>query len=206
MHEDLLAALASDRCFAGAKLDIRKCFDSVHSSQAIDVLRILGAPEPFLHVLEGFYAKHERWVEWRGCVAPAAIKPTRSLLQGCPGSVMELAALMAVWVRHVKATAPGAKLGVFIDDRSIWTRDKYPSTTLENALRAAAEVDKAADMEWHPDKGEVFAISAPARRELEPVRQLVCPTASVGTKFKMLGVWYHLKKTQAHASRPQKTG
>ena len=75
-------------------------------------------------VLKKFYWSHERWVEFRGAVDPNPIKPSRSLLQGCPASPLLLAGIMTVWAEVVRKRVPDVKMGCFLDDRILWTREK----------------------------------------------------------------------------------
>ena len=77
--------------------------------------------------------------------------PAISVLQGCPRSIILMAAIMTIWVRAMRSV-PDASTHVFVDDRVVSTR----SATLEVPLQAAAtrnaEVDAALGLTRHLDK------------------------------------------------------
>jgi hypothetical protein len=56
LHHDIFQALQTHRKFFGAKLDIRKCFDSVSPLQAIHVWDHLQAPTEVTGLLRFFYS------------------------------------------------------------------------------------------------------------------------------------------------------
>ena len=105
IHEDLFAdieaALEAGEQQVGANLDVKKCFDTINPRKSIRVADILGLPRGVTNVLLDFHKDQERLAECEGCVADRPPKPTMSVLQGCPASMVLLAMLMAVWTKLV---------------------------------------------------------------------------------------------------------
>jgi hypothetical protein len=191
MQQAIDEALAGNTPLAGCKLDLRKCFDTVSAQQAIHVLRMLGLPEGLAVVLEDFYGRQRKWVECKGAVARDPITCGRGILQGCPASCLLLAGIMAAWVRHVQNKCPGVDFGVYLDDRSLWTSRENPEEALEEALLAAKEVDDAAGLELHPDKGESWAVGEEARGRLRGLEDRLGPAK---LDFKLVGIRYHVSR------------
>ncbi|CAE8687780.1 unnamed protein product, partial [Polarella glacialis] len=192
LHERLQSAiadaLARRATLAGAKLDVKKCFDSVKPDQACYIWRRLGAPEQLVSVISRFYSGHRRWMEWQGACARAPVSCTRGLLQGCPASGLLLAAMMAVWTEHLRQECPDVEVGVFVDDRTLWVESNAPDVELETALDKAAQVDAAMGLELRPDKGELFATANKGRKNLHELSRRVGP---VREHFKLLGLRYN---------------
>jgi ribonuclease HI len=171
----------------GTKVDIAKCFDSTSFDQAIAIFKALGAQAPVCEVLRRFYLLHVRFVEIDGACAAHPIEPSRALLQGCPFSPVLLAAVMCLWWKVVQRAGPNVRAGIFVDDRALWIVSAAHRDDLKNALAAGDTVDSALRWRRHPDKGEVFARSEPARRAARDIRRMG-PTVR---RFKLLGIWCH---------------
>ena len=147
---DLHASFAADvhhaRCdrlqFAGYKADVKRCFDSVHVPQALEVARWLGAPEALLPLLQNFYEMQQRHMSWQGVYHSEAIRPTTGLLQGCPFSPLLLNCIVCVWVRVVQQAAPRAVVATYLDDRSIWAACRQPGPIVLAAAQAGEPVDR----------------------------------------------------------------
>lgn len=172
---------------AGAKIDVRKCFDSVDPRQALRVLTAFGAHPSLVRVLSVFYQGHTRWLEWMQAVSTQPAPYTRGLLQGCPASCLMLAGIMTVWHHHV-SRVPDIRCGIFIDDRTLWSTGPNPVRTLQEALEVAKPIDRAFGLEWHPDKGELFASDATTADSLTVLTADVGPVVSA---FTLLGIRYH---------------
>ena len=131
MH-DLEQAEEDGEEFAVLKLDIWKCFDTVFVDMALLIWEHFGAPPQVLHVLKHLYFGNERWLEKDGQVHPEPICPFRSLMQGCPASMMLLAGVMTVWYAWVRT--PGLEIGVLVDDRTMWAagRRAYDYNKMNN--------------------------------------------------------------------------
>ena len=105
IHEDLgtfVQRRSTSRTFVGCKADVRKCFDRVSPRVALRILRWWGAPGWLLELLEDFYDNQDRWVSVTGTFAPAPVRATCSLLQGCPFSPLLVNSMMAAWALHVR--------------------------------------------------------------------------------------------------------
>ena len=192
-------ALQTGTPLSGCKLDLKKCFDFVHSQQGIDVLVSFGLPQNVAKALGEFYTLQRRWIQHDNCMAKDAIAPLNSLLQGCPFSCLILAGLMTVWVQEVTSKVPEAQIGIFVDDRTIWTEHAEPDAILDRVMDAAAVVDDAMGWQLHPDKGEMFATRP---RERKALLRLVRRIGPVNNQFKLLGVRYNT--TRAHRT-PQES-
>ena len=193
LHESLMMII--DDCSAkredlvGGKIDLRKCFDTIAAEQAIALWEEWGAPSGVTRILQAFYLNHRRWVEYRGRVAQAPLRPFRSLLQGCPASPLLLAGLMSVWAATMKTRAPGVSFGIYLGDRTIWSvgRDRVP--VLRNAMRTGREVGKAFGLEEHHGKKELFGNN---KRTVAALQNFAKERegGTAGYTFKMLGVTY----------------
>eukprot|EP00439_Symbiodinium_sp_Y106_P072455 s897_g13.t1 len=192
---DLHASFAADvhhaRCdrlqFAGYKADVKRCFDSVHVPQALEVARWLGAPAALMPLLRNFYEMQQRHMSWQGVYHPAAIRPLTGLLQGCPFSPLLLNCIVCVWVRVVQQAAPRAVVATYLDDRSIWATGRQPGPIVLAAAQAGEPVDIFFGLRHHPEKLACFGLGAPTRRLLEANSRWVGP---VKQRFVLLGVQY----------------
>jgi hypothetical protein len=172
LHDRLQWALGEanrkGESLTGGKIDLKKCFDTVNADRAIDVWECWGAPKGVVRVLREFYARHERWVEFRRAVHAVPTKPARSLLQGCPASPLLLGGIMAIWAKVVRTRVPDVSMGVFLDDRVVWTTEKGSggSERIKRALAVGRSVDQDFGLMEHPDKRELFANGEGALEEL----------------------------------------
>ena len=152
----------------GAKLDLKKCFDSVAPFQAIRCWEQLGSPAQ-VKMLKDVYQSQQRWVECEGVVHLVPLKPTLSLLQGCPASPALLAGLMTVWMMAAQGkNAPEnprgsceneVQVGIHIDDRTLWVetpkrRVRKAVQKLKEFVERGDKADKVLGWELHPDRGE----------------------------------------------------
>ena len=99
LHEEMHRAIC--KCddngieIVSKKVDLRKAFDKANAEQSVHILVRLGLPprigEILLSLVQGF--------EWDGAVARASVRVKDSLLQGCPMSLLLMAAQAALWVK-----------------------------------------------------------------------------------------------------------
>ncbi|CAE7495748.1 Cacna1h, partial [Symbiodinium pilosum] len=126
---------------AGCKADVKKCFDTADPKLAILCLRALGAPEPMLDVIDRFYGQHTRWLSVDGMFSRSPIEGAAALLQGCPFSPLN--AMMAVWLARVQAADTRCNFAVYLDDRTIWTRQlRGAARSVQRAIEAGAVADE----------------------------------------------------------------
>ena len=179
---------------AGCKADVRKCFDTADPRLAVLCLRALGAPESMLDVIGRFYEVHTRWLSVDGMFARHPVVGAAALLQGCPFSPLCLNAMMAVWLARVKEAGTHCNLAVYLDDRTIWIRQRRGAAlAVHAAMQAGASADEALGFSLHPNKLESFGTTQTVREELMAVADDVgTPQAT----FKLLGVPYNV--TKAH--------
>ena len=97
------------------------------------------------------------YLEVQGCVAEP-LQCARGLLQGCPASVMLLLADMTVFARVLRAAAPGVRVGIFADDRTLWARGATARQQCDRAAAVAHAYDQAAGWVWNDGKGETFSV------------------------------------------------
>ena len=85
--------------FAAEKVDLRKVSDKAKAEQSVHILVRLGPRirEIILSLVQG----QRKWLD--GAVARAPVRVKNSLLQGCPTSMLLMAAQAALWVKNVKA-------------------------------------------------------------------------------------------------------
>ena len=160
-------------------------------------MRWWGAPTWLLSVLASFYDSQERWVAAAGCFATRPVKANCSLLQGCPFSPLLVNGMMAAWALHVRRAAPGIRMGIFLDDRTLYTRGSNSVGNLVEAARAGQVADKAMGFELHPDKLASFGSHvAKCEALMEHADLLGVPQ----TDFVLLGVNYRLEGHQAFAA------
>ena len=133
LHQAIEAAKAGRYKVFGAQLDLSKAFDRVKPEHAFRVWEALGAPKGVVHILRDYYRKRRTQLEWKGALASEILSPVLSLLQGCPASPMLLAGLMTLW--HVNVIKDEAQVGVYADDRGIWTEGDRAATTLNEVCR-----------------------------------------------------------------------
>ena len=130
---------------AGAKVDLRKRFDTVDPELAIRAAQWLGLPPQLAALLATFHSQQERYLTYTSIVN-CGIRPSRGLLQGCPLSTLLLNAVMRFWTdAAVGGTDTDAAL--FVDDRSLWTSGR-------DAVQKGAEVDDffgllGSAVHWH---------------------------------------------------------
>ena len=121
-----------------------------------------------------------------------------ALLQGCPFSPLCLNAMMAVWLARVRAAGTHCNLAVYLDDRTIWIRQRRGAAwAVHAAMQAGASADEALGFGLHPGKLESFGTTQCVREELLAVAD------DVGTPqvtFKLLGVPYNVTRSQPVAT------
>ena len=173
--EDLLDRVLSDMeegrisgCdYAGAKIDLSKCFDRCHYARSCRVLKALGLDTRVLEVIGKFYENLQIYVEADGAVAQTAISPTTMVMQGCPASVLMVIAEMSTWAKYVAKEAPGAKAGAYFDDRTIWAMRAGCTDAVNRAITASKKYDDDAGWLWNADKGQRFASDGEIQREMD---------------------------------------
>ena len=178
----------------GLKQDLQKCFDNCCHVQALDILIRFGLPNVLAKVIKCFYQLHHRWIETGGSVARVPTKPTRSILQDCPFSVMLLSGIMIVWAQQMKLQVPRIQLGVFVDDRTLWTDDT--TETLRKAVSASKQLDALFGFKNNIDKESFFSNKPWVRQRLKTL-------GKVAPAFSLLGVHYcsGIRASSSEASR-----
>ena len=201
IHEDLgnfVQRRATSRTFVGCKADVRKCFDRVSPTVALRILRWWGAPLWFVNLVADFYESQERWVTVAGIFTAQPVRACCSLLQGCPFSALLVNSMMAAWALHVKRRVPTIRMGIFLDDRTLYTKGIRAVADLVAAATAGQEADRAMGFELHPDKLASFGCHVQRREALLEYADLL---GVPQTDFLLLGVNYRLEGHQAFAAQ-----
>ena len=195
LHEELQESiwehLAADSAFAGCKVDLKKCFDKANANQSLRILEKLGLPEQIGDVFRCFYDNHRKWFQMDGCVAGEAVCVTNGLLQGCPASMLLLAAQAATWVMNVKEKEPRVQIGVYVDDRALTAGGEDAVEVLINATKAGDRVDAILGHEKHPNKISSFGRGKKIKKKLHGASSILGKNQQ---RFVLLGVSYSVEK------------
>lgn len=165
--EELISnGLAGLATIAGAKIDLKKCFDTVVIEQAVELWRLLGAPEWLCQLLLNFYQEMKRYVEVGECVHPDPIIALRGLLQGCPCRVLLFSGIMTCWRHFVMNRHPSLTARCYIGDRCFQAVGDACDSDLRAALATTAEADTDFGLEEHPDKRELWSTNGTVRKRM----------------------------------------
>ena len=193
LHHDISQALQSHRKFFGAKLDIRKCFDSVSPLQAIHVWDHVQAPPEVTALLKFFYSFSARRFESHRVCAAEEFMCSMSILQGCPASPALLAGLMSVWGFHVLQRT-SVSISGYIDDRTVWALGNNGHHRVVEALICTQQTDEAMGFSLRGDKCELFAAGKSSCNLLQTAAGNSGFHWLVVVSFKLLGVQYNLSR------------
>ena len=139
--------------------------------------------------------------EWQGFCSRERIRCTRGILQGCPRSCALLAGLMTVWCRYVQQhNRPSVQLSVYIDDRTLWCKERQP---LQLALDASQSVDQVLGLRLNCSKCELFYKCRNAQLQAFQSWNVACNRKwKMATHFKLLGVHYFSTKARRRPIEP----
>ena len=193
LHHDIFQALQTHRKFFGAKLNIRKCFDSVSPLQAIHVWDHLQAPTEVTGLLRFFYSFSARRFESQKVCAATEFTCSTSILQGCPASPALLAGLMSVWGFHV-LRRDAVSISGYIDDRTVWALGNNGQQRVVDAWVCTQQIDLTMGFSFHADKCELFATGKPSCTILKAAAVNSSFHWPVVGSFKLLGVQYNLSR------------
>jgi ribonuclease HI len=134
---------------------------------------------------------HQKFFERGGVVARDPVMVKNSLLQGCPMSMLLLAAQSTTWVKHVKEKAQDVDIGICVDDRSLFVAGPGCVKKLEEATRVGDELDKAFGWKKHKDKIQCYGRGRGVKKQLQALEDDLGPYK---TEFKLLGIEYTTTK------------
>jgi hypothetical protein len=160
----------------------------------VEIWRRLGAPTSVTRVLDAFYDKQVRFVEWAGCVADQPIYSLRSLLQGCPASPLLLAGIIATWRHAIAKQHPTLEVGAYLDDRTIFGAGQDVVDELAGAFELTRRVDAVFGLQEHPAKRGLFGTTSRTRKELVALELVPGQTT---LQFDLLGVTYNTTRRRA---------
>ena len=104
-------------------LDYVKYFDTIPWSILWPLARHWGCPEPLLRASSSFYVNLESRFKFGGHLGPQ-FRRTNSIAQGCPLAMLWANVFGTLWARTMSNKAPNAKIGVFVDDKTITARSR----------------------------------------------------------------------------------
>jgi hypothetical protein len=135
-----------------------------------------------------FYAHLERVFEYDRQVSEKWHTARHGIMQGCPASPILLAGIMQCWVHAVRKE--NVETTVYVDDRTLWSQD---TQALARAHTAGQSIDDTFGLRLNADK-TVIATASP---KLADKMRTLCPTLQHGTGFKLLGLYYDLRRNGA---------
>lgn len=169
MNDELCApfsrATANDLPWMGCKLDLSTCFDKVSRPHSDFVLARLGLPTTVSRLLHAADVGMERFAESKGAVDPRSICGAGGLPQGCPASMLRLAAMTAAWNAFMKSRAPLCRSLTYADDRLLWIENGSVQL-LEDAMSINAGFERSVGWTDNDEKRRFFAIRTADRRRL----------------------------------------
>ena len=156
LEAQLTDAKEGGQLLCAAQIDLSKCFDTVDPQLSIRILRKMGIQETVLGAISSFYRQRRTFMQMGGAVT-GPISTKRRLLQGCPASVLLLLVEMNIWIKFVKQSSAKTEVGVYADDRTLWSRGAHARTDVSAAAEASAKYDREAGWKWNEGKGAVIA-------------------------------------------------
>ena len=153
------------------------------------MFELLEAPASGTGVLRDFCV--QKSVEGQKWLADDAVCQARNILQGCPASMLLLAALMAVWTKYVGDMAEHVKFSISVDDRALWARGEDTAERLKRSPTRAATIDGIMGMQVKTEKCDVFdTCLSPRKTVKEALADSLMDKECVHT-FNLLRIWYN---------------
>ena len=140
----------------GASLDLAKAFDSVHTTLAVEVLRLHGLPDIVCQCLQHAWSHQTRYPVVQGCVAREPVR-CQVLPQGDPWSPWALSLLIGL-LAHETNIQSGVQCEpfLFLDDRTLFTRTL---SALSRIITAWDQVGSTFGLSNNPDKLQVWTVA-----------------------------------------------
>ena len=154
----VLEASANGQVAAGLSYDLRKCFDTVPVTLALQVMRQRGADNNVLRAMEGFYSAHTKHFRIEGAYSKA-FTPHNGIVQGCPLSMMVLVSLITNWLEFVQSQVPEATPRSYADDLSVCAQHARSQIVKQRLRQVHEHTDhfvQLSGMVWHRDKSFIF--------------------------------------------------
>ena len=120
---------------------------------------------------------------------------THGLMQGCPFSMMLIAAVMTVWVQEIRLyVADGLRIRVFVDDRTLWAVGATAHRRIWTAVECGDCIDQRFGLRQKRDKLQLAANTQYLREALCAIFQATTAYATVAVKAELvvLGIQYAL--------------
>ncbi len=138
------------------------------------VFRKLDMPKAHLKTIATFFLRCKKVLTVNGHCAKEKMGARNGLLQGCPLSMLLMAAIKLMWIQ---AMIRAALLGmVFVDDRNTIIRGKAHGQTIEK-VKATLEIsrlfDEAVGFDNNLDKLQLASTSLELRNLLATLTQLL---------------------------------
>lgn len=152
------------------------------------VLQRLAAPARLVQLVGAFYSGCRRLFSAHGVVGlPEWHSCGRGLMQGCP---LLAAAVMRVWAASVLGNSTDVAGGVYLDDRTVWTRTSASPSALRAAKERSDRFDFCFGLSCNPTKCAVVAKNPAAAGKYETYE---FGYGAVATQLDLLGLRYQLE-------------
>ena len=183
---------------AGMQIDQSKCFDRVSHEMCVNALCHLGMSSKLATGIKKFYANVQVWFAGKDFVLPEAVRRTHGLLQGCPCSMLMLAAAMSIWTWQLKAAVPRIKSGSYVDDRILWATHPERVADLKIAKDLTWRFHVACKWRWNEGKVVLFASDVAAQHSM---KQQLSDVGAVKQEFEYLGIEYTTDRVRRRGRR-----
>ncbi len=81
--------------------------------------------------------------------------------------MLTVASLMTLFAVHLHEAVPEIEAGIFVDDRTILAGGPTCAETIEAAIEASQDFDKACGWIWDQGKGNVFQMNCTRKQDRE---------------------------------------
>ena len=166
MAPDIEEATAQRQELYATLLDNSKYFDYFKRHILWPMLVYMRAPVRLIKTIAAFYAQGRRYLKIAGHYGEQ-FHAGNGIGQGDPLSMRFVNGAGWIWIQMMKVNFADTRLGVYVDDRSIRTRDK---TTMQNALAKTSKLDTLMGQELNITKTYGLATTMRARRRLRNLR------------------------------------
>ena len=137
MALDIEEAMAQRQELYATLLDNSKYFDYFKRHILWPMLVYMRAPVALIRTIAAFYAQGRRYMKIAGHYGEQ-FHPGNGIGQGDPLSMRFVNGARWIWIKMMKVNFADTRLGVYVDDRSIRTKDR---ATMQKAIAKTAKLD-----------------------------------------------------------------
>ena len=176
---DVILSSADNGQFVGA-FDYSLAFDMAEPSLAIYVLKRVGMPSHWAHLLLSLWSQQRRYLQFAGETLPDLQTVRHSLPQGDPWSLIGMSALLLA-PTLASQNIPGVSCVTFVDDRTILAHDPQSCVQAAQAWQTWSAI---LGLRENMDKEQYFHKDAAQRIQLS---RLGVAEAKISASPKILG-------------------